>query len=283
MLHTFVSEDLAEDYFTILRNIRDYGDEVAPRGLPTRELLSFTLELQDPRRALVRGTNRKIHVGLAAAEALQLIGGFSDPGAMMKVSPHFEQFMDGGVFHAPYGPRVATQIQEAINWLRRDRDTRKAWVQVWDPRQDLWTHDTRDHPCTTAFQFMIRNDELNMHVFMRANDAWRGFPYDVFQFTQLQQAVAAVLGIPAGVYYHHATSMHLYEDNLEAVNDLQSSSQAPIIGLLDNVVFTERTWDYLRHRARAIFYGNEITTSQMNNGELVMWNALRRVGVEGSW
>lgn len=141
---------------------------------------------------------------------------------------------------------------------------------------DLMTTDTRDHPCTTAIQFMIRNDKLNAHVFMRANDAWRGFPYDVFQFCQLQLAVAGALGLEPGTYYHHATSFHLYEENLEAVDGLQSSSQPPIPGVSGN------RWGYVRGRARCMFYG-ALDITLMNDGEELMYNAMRKAGVEGAW
>jgi hypothetical protein len=233
----------------------------------------------------VRGTERKIHVGLAAAEALQLVGGFSDPGALMQVSPHFSEFTDGGVFHAPYGPRIATQLQPAIDWLWRDKDTRKAWIQVWDPMTDLMTLDTRDHPCTTAIQFMIRDGRLNAHVFMRANDAWRGFPYDVFQFTQLQQAVATSLEVDVGTYYHHATSLHLYEENLERVDGLRSASQPPIHGVrATGYTFNKLAWAPMQARARELFYGQvPDRPKSMNPGEALMSHALRKAGVEGSW
>ncbi len=286
-MHYVKSNDLAEDYWMILRDVLNNGAAVAPRGKQTVELLSFTLELTDPTRALVRGTERKVHVGLAAAEALQLIGGFSDPAAMLKVSKHFELFMDGGVFHAPYGPRIATQLPEAIAWLRRDPDSRKAYVATWDPMIDLWDTDTRDHPCTTSIQFMIRDGALNAHVNMRANDAWRGFPYDVFQFCQLQLAVAACLGVPAGTYFHHATSFHLYEENWDDVSRLQSSSQIPIEGLTDNITFPYRTdfhftWRFFQERARQLFYGH-IDDFSLNDSEQLMTHALSAAGVEGSW
>lgn len=279
-MHHFVSEDLAEDYCFILKHVRDHGAEVAPRGKPTREVLAFTLELHDPTRAWAAGTGRRLSVALAGAEALQLVGGFSDPGAMLQISPHFREFTDGGVFHAPYGPRVASQLPEAIEWLRRDPDTRKAYVAAWDPVQDLWTHDTRDHPCTTHMQFMIRRDALDLHVGMRANDAWRGFPNDVFQFTQLQQSVAACLRVPVGTYYHHATSFHLYEENLEGVDRLTSSSQPPFLGIGIDYAFA--TWPAYQQRARDVFYGG-LERDEMNEGELRMWEALRKHGVEGKW
>ena len=287
-MHHFISNDLAEDYWIILKKVLELGDEVSPRGKNTREILSFTLQLSDPRRALVRGTERKVAVALAAAEALQLIGGFSDPGAMLKVSEHFGQFMDGGVFHAPYGPRIATQIPKAMDWLERDQASRKAHITVWDAAQDLWCEETRDHPCTTHMQFMIRNSRLDLHVGMRANDAWRGFPYDVFQFTQLQQAAAACLAVPVGTYYHHVTSFHLYEENYEDVDRLTSSSQAPIEGVFTDVIFPydpEINWRRAQARARSIFYGdpNMDPEFSLNDGEQLMWNALRTRGVEGSW
>lgn len=282
-MHHFVSNDLAEDYHVILRQVMETGHDVAPRGKSTREVLSFTLELTDPSRALVRGTGRKVHVGLAAAEALQLVGGFTDPGAMLKVSGHFAEFMDGGVFHAPYGPRIATQIPRAIEWLIHDPDTRKAHVSVWDPQQDLWTQDTRDHPCTTHMQFMLRREALDLHVGMRANDAWRGFPYDVFQFTQLQQAVANCLRVKLGTYYHHVTSFHLYEENMGQAETVISSSQPPILGVGTDYPFA--TWYRYQMMAREIFYGRADINPEyhLNDGETLMWNALRKAGVEGSW
>ncbi len=284
-MHYIVSNDLAEDYHLILRQVMEHGQTVAPRGKTTAEILSFTLELTDPTRALVRGTNRKIAVALAAAEALQLVGGFSDPGAMLKVSEHFDQFMDGGIFHAPYGPRIATQIPKAMDWLERDSASRKAHITVWNATQDLWCEETRDHPCTTHMQFMVRNDRLDLHVGMRANDAWRGFPYDVFQFCQLQLAVANALEYLPGTYYHHATSFHLYEENWGMVNDLTSSSQAPIEGVHNPIPLSwDNRWPYQQTRARNIFYGRyDAPEDTLNAGELLMYNALRMREVEGNW
>lgn len=283
-MHYVKSNDLAEDYHLILRQVLETGHDVAPRGKQTREVLAFTLELTDPTRALVRGTERKIAPAVAAAEAMQLIGGFSDPRAMMSVSPHFSDFLDGGVFHAPYGPRIATQVPEALDWLRRDPDSRKAHISVWQPQQDLWTHDTRDHPCTTHLQFMIRDGKVDLHVGMRANDAWRGFPYDVFQFCQLQLAACACLCIPPGTYYHHATSFHLYEENWEDVGRLMSCSQAPIDGLLTDIVFHPLDWGSIQQRARNIFYGQvDYPDERLNDGELLMYKALRARDVRGEW
>lgn len=276
-MNTYEVNDLAEDYKGLLEEVLNWGDDVSPRGKKTKELLSFHMKLTDPTRALVRGCNRKISVPVAAAEALQLVGGFSDPASMLKVSPHFSVFLDGGVFHAPYGPRIAPQLPKALARLVADPDTRQAHVAVWDVMQDLYTDTTRDYPCTTAMQFMIRDGKLDLHVHMRANDGWRGFPYDVFQFTQLQQAAAHFLNRPVGNYYHNATSFHLYEDNWDMVAGLESSSQVSLTGVAPT---RPAKWSDVQDRARELFYG---AANYPVGGEHVMNEALRRRCVEGAW
>ena len=62
---------------------------------------------------------------------------------------------------------------------------------------------------------MIREGRLDIFVFMRANDLWTGTCYDVFQFGQVQAAMAHVLGIEPGTYHHYATSLHIYERDFE--------------------------------------------------------------------
>jgi thymidylate synthase len=273
----FQINDMAESYRDILTTVRDEGGRVAPRGKATLELLNVTIELSNPARALAIRCGRSLHAGVAAAEALQLVGGFSDPAAMMRVSPHFDVFTDGGVFHAPYGPRIASQVPQAVQRLVNDWATRQAVISVWDPTQDLWTDRTRDYPCTTHLQLMVRNGCLDLHVSMRANDAWRGFPYDVFQFTQLQLAVAHFLGRPVGTYYHHATSFHLYEENLDQVADLTVGRAEELIGVRPG-----QTWADTQDRARDLFYGTE-GVKPMGSGETKMFNALRKCGVTGAW
>jgi thymidylate synthase len=49
---------------------------------------------------------------------------------------------------------------------------------------------------------------------MRSNDLWYGFCNDQYQFSQLQELVASMLGIEMGWYYHHAHNMHLYNDKI---------------------------------------------------------------------
>ncbi len=219
---------MVQGYVPLVMAVLLNGDKVAPRGQATRELLGTTIVLDDPYTALPIGVGRKLNIGIAAAEAVQLIGGFSDPQLMSAVSKNFDQFRDGGIFHGAYGPRIRPQLEAVVRRLDEDSSTRQAVITLWDPLHDLHVAGQRDYPCTVALHFMIRSGKLDLHVTMRSNDVWWGLTYDVFQFTQLQLTVASALRRGVGTYYHHANSLHLYERDIPAVEHLHDYDFAPL-------------------------------------------------------
>ena len=220
MNNAFEIENVQTDYPMLLKKLRDEGEYASPRGQGTREIFDVVMKL-DPHRAIVSGINRKLSTKLISLEALQLISCTSYPARTIKAAPNMASFMNGEVFHGPYGTRIGAQLQAAMNRLTLDRDSRQAVITIWDPLLDAFrTHQAKDVPCTTMLQFFIRNDKLVLHVTMRSNDAWWGTPHDWGQLSQLQLAMANVLGIEAGPYYHHAVSFHLYERDFDKIDTL---------------------------------------------------------------
>jgi hypothetical protein len=116
---------------------------------------------------------------------------------------------------------------------------------------------------------------------MRANDAWKGFPNDVFQFTQLQCTAARCLGVGFGTYFHHATSFHLYETDLEKVDQLIDATDAIRVceGVGDKDGYT---WRYYQERARHLFYG-QLHDEALTTSEAWLSDALRKKGIAGQW
>jgi hypothetical protein len=102
-------------------------------------------------------------------------------------------------------------------------------VGIWHP-EDLWAAraKSKDIPCTLDWQFLVRDNRLHMGVAMRSNDAWLGFPYDVFAFTCFQRVVAAHLGVDVGLYHHHVIgSMHLYARDEEGARHAIKMRELP--------------------------------------------------------
>ena len=104
------------------------------------------------------------------------------------------------------------QLSHVINKLRDYPDTRQAAISIYDAKEIAKYH--HDTPCTYAVQFSIIDDLLCMSVYMRSNDLWYGFCNDQYQFANLQELVASMLGIETGWYYHHAHNLHLYNDKI---------------------------------------------------------------------
>lgn len=100
------------------------------------------------------------------------------------------------------------QLEQIIELLRKDKDSRRAVLNISDPAIDRIN--TKDMQCTIAIQFLIRHGKLEETVYMRSNDVMFGLPYDYFFFVSLGKYVAEKLNIELALYTHHATSMHMY-------------------------------------------------------------------------
>lgn len=217
-------------YRNLVSEILANGEEVSPRGQATREVRGAVIVLKNPIPSLPNRSGRKLNPAIGAAEALQLIGGFSDPRMMESISKNFSRFLDAGVFHGAYGTRLRGQLPLIYERLRDDPDTRQAVVTIWDPLHDAVVRDSKDFPCTITLQFMVRDDALELQTYMRSNDVWLGLPYDAFQFTQLQMTMANVLDLRYGPYAHHVGSLHIYERDVPAALAMLGSEEAQTTG-----------------------------------------------------
>lgn len=252
------------DYKAIVDAVRHDGEPSSPRGIPTRDLGTTVLNFQDAdSNMLPTRVGRRLNRGIAAVEALQLIGGVSDSETTVRVAPQFAQFLEpSGKFWGAYGRRISAQLHDVVGKLHADLDTRQAVVTLWDPYYDN-IPGKFDYPCTIALTFRVhRRRRLDLTVFMRSNDVWLGLPYDLFQFSQAQHTVATLLGLEVGEYTHIANSLHLYDSDYEAAETqlhelAQSDWQPRGLGLRD----VETT----RQVAKSILHGHTLATSELLN------------------
>ena len=256
--HLLTLPNLREGYHQLARWVLETGEQVAPRGQATREVLAATFEVEDLTQTMPIGCGRGVNPAIGALEALFLIGGFVDYDLVERVAPRFREFMDDGKLHGAYGARAHGLTPHIIRRLRGDASTRQAVLTLWHPEKDLTRDGLHDYPCTLTLHFMIRNDKLNLHVTMRSNDVWLGTSLDIFMFTQLQHTVANVLGIEVGRYFHTANSLHVYERDIPKVERmLDTIIEEPVwlprglFGAMDG----SAEWVDIERQARAIAQG----------------------------
>jgi len=228
--------DLRGDYVKLVNHIINKGESVSARGIPTRELTAVTLIVPNTLEPLLPvGVGRGVNLKLAALEALQLISGTPRSDLVRVAAPTFENVLVDATDpdYGAYGPRVVQQLADCIELLKEDPSSRQAIAVIWT-KADL--RHIGDKPCTVFFQFLIRESghgfpALEMHTHMRSQDVWLGVPYDFFMFTQLQHTIAYELHMPVGRYVHHATSLHIYERNIEAAGKLHMPTDFTFIDL----------------------------------------------------
>jgi len=244
--NSMVIESLQLEYRTVLEAVSRRSTENQPRGMKVHDAGFTVLKITQPTLPqLPVSTGRKVNLDIAMIEALQLVAGKGMHDTVLKIAPQFERYAnvkgtgdDGDPlvrrFHGNYGDRVRAQfhhgcssdewhnswIECAVYKIKQDRDTRQAVVTIWDNDRDNGITGANDYPCTVALTFRIFRGQLDMHVTMRSNDAWKGLPYDVFQFNQAHWTVANMLSVPLGSYFHVANSMHIYEEDWDKVGDV---------------------------------------------------------------
>lgn len=211
------AQTLSELYPHLLAAIRDDGRPVAPRGLPTRELLAVTLAIERPTVALLDDPVCVLNPAFAVAEACWVASG-SDAAWIFDYNERLREFADAGVLRGAYGPRLrgtpsgVDQLTRVRDLLRCDAASRQGVIQLFDPHLD-WAG-ARDVPCTLGYRFFVRDGCLHQHTSMRSQDAWLGIPYDLFTNSVLHGILAAELGVSLGRCVHAVDSMHLYERDL---------------------------------------------------------------------
>jgi thymidylate synthase len=211
-----------------------------------QELRNFTLVLTNPINNLLTIPERNLSLKYLAGELAFYFGGYKS----VRMISHYSKFWnhlsdDGKNVNSCYGKKLLydtnkhklTQFEYAYGQLSKNSTTKKAVMVIYDKHSaDLRT---KDLPCTMFLQFFIRNNKLELYVFMRSNDIWYGLSYDLPFFTLLQQCMLTRLNcdisefnntngtnvqyIQLGNYIHTSLSMHVYEKHFDAYNKIINS------------------------------------------------------------
>jgi len=206
---------------TVFEAIVAHGDRIEPSKGAATELTGMLLELRNPRARLSRSETRGMSYS-CLGELCWYLAGRKDLAFIEYYLPLYEKFADAGEIFGAYGPRLinwreTAQLSNVTSLLKRKKSSRRAVIQLFDALDLVEEDKHADIPCTCTLQFMVRKDRLHMLTCMRSNDAFRGLPHDIFCFTMLQEIVARELGVDIGEYKHAVGSLHLYEENMDAV------------------------------------------------------------------
>ena len=181
------------------------------------EVIGATTVILDPTRNIMKSKIRNLPMRYAIGELLWYLSGNNKLDAIRNYTSNWDRMSDDGeTVNSNYGYCIQSkygfdQLNFVVNKLKEDPKSRQAVIHIKEPNNNP----SKDVNCTVCLQFFIREGKLYMITYMRSNDLWTGFTYDVFQFTCLQICLAMKLNLGIGTYTHIAGSLHLYERNYD--------------------------------------------------------------------
>ena len=104
------------------------------------------------------------------------------------------------------------QIQQVIDALRHNPNSRRMLVTAWNPAE---VDDMALPPCHCLFQFYVANGKLSLQLYQRSADTFLGVPFNIASYALLLQLMAQVTGFAAGDFIHTTGDTHLYLNHLE--------------------------------------------------------------------
>ena len=115
--------------------------------------------------------------------------------------------------------RTIDQIQEVVETLKTNPDSRRMVVTAWNPTD---IPDMALAPCHCLFQFYVADGRLSCQLYQRSADVFLGVPFNIASYALLTLMMAQVTGLKPGEFVHTFGDAHLYLNHLEQA-DLQLS------------------------------------------------------------
>ena len=182
-------------------------------GMVIGEVINAISVIEDPTKNVLLSPIRKLSMRYAVGEFLWYLSGSNKLKEISQYTKNWERFSDDGEnLNSCYGWCIKhkfgfDQYEYVKELLKKDRNTRQAVIHIKEPNNKP----SKDVNCTICLQFFIRENKLYLTTYMRSCDLWYGFPYDVFNFCNLQVLLSMELGVELGTYTHICGSLHLYE------------------------------------------------------------------------
>lgn len=227
------ADDVWRQAICALKNETDCSRQQSRLGV-MREILHANLYIENPRERWIVSRVPAINPAFAIAEVFWILSGSNDAKFLNFWNPALPKYAGyHNTYHGAYGYRIVNQfgvnqLERAYQALRNNPDSRQVVIQIWDAKIDLPDEKgkpaSEDIPCNLFSMLKIRDGKLEWTQVMRSNDLYRGTPYNIVQFTTLQEILAGWLGVEVGGYYQISDSLHMYESDSSEVNCYNESA-----------------------------------------------------------
>ena len=215
-----------KQYQDLLRHILATGREKGDRtGTGTISTFGYQMRF-DLREGFPLLTTKKLHLKSIIYELLWFLKGDTNVQYLQEHGVRIwnEWAREDGDLGPIYGYQWRSwpdyqgghidQIQQIIDQLRRDPDSRRMLVSAWNVAQ---LDQMALAPCHCLIQFYVAEGRLSLQLYQRSADVFLGVPFNIASYALLLMMIAQVTGLEVGDFVHTFGDVHIHRDHLEQV------------------------------------------------------------------
>lgn len=213
-----------KQYLDLLNHVLTTGTPKDDRtGTGTRSVFGYQMRF-DLNNGFPLVTTKKLHLKSIIYELLWFLRGESNTHYLKEhgVSIWDEWADAAGELGPVYGVqwrrwraadgRVIDQIQNVIDEIKRNPDSRRLLVSAWNVGE---LDQMALQPCHALFQFYVAEGRLSCQMYQRSADIFLGVPFNIASYALLTLMVAQVCNLQPGAFIHTLGDAHLYSNHLE--------------------------------------------------------------------
>ncbi len=224
-------------YLDMMQRVLDAGARKDDRtGTGTLSVFGHQMRF-DLREGFPLVTTKKLHTRSIIHELLWFLSGDTNIGYLNanNVTIWDEWADESGELGPVYGAQWRSwpapdgaqidQIQQAVDTLRDDPDSRRIIVSAWNvaelDRMAL-------APCHCLFQFHVADGRLSCQLYQRSGDIFLGVPFNIASYALLTHMVAQQADLGVGDFIWTGGDCHLYVNHLEQAREQLGRDPLPL-------------------------------------------------------
>lgn len=236
-----------KQYLDLLRHIDTHGVEKTDRtGTGTKSVFGYQMRFN-----LAEGfplvTTKKIHLKSLIHELLWFLKGSTNIAYLQENGVRIwnEWADENGNLGPVYGHQWRNwnsegidQIQQVIDTLTTNPDSRRMLISAWNPSvlpdtsvsfaENVSNNKAALPPCHAFFQFYVADNKLSCQLYQRSADVFLGVPFNIGSYALLTLMVAQVCGLEAGDFVHTFGDVHIYSNHQEQIKEQLSRKPKPL-------------------------------------------------------
>lgn len=226
-----------KQYLDLLNHIMQNGVQKGDRtGTGTLSVFGYQMRF-DLQQGFPLVTTKKLHLHSIIHELLWFLSGDTNIQYLKdnRVRIWDEWATESGDLGPLYGKQwvawqapngeVINQIQQVIDTLKTNPNSRRMIVTAWNPadlpdesvspQQNVEQGKMALATCHAFFQFYVANQRLSCQLYQRSADTFLGVPFNIASYALLVHMIAQQTGFEVGEFVWTGGDVHLYNNTIE--------------------------------------------------------------------